>query len=102
MTLTREEKLIPNGKPKYLVVFKNEYDNWYFVFSRKREWGEFLTVEADDNPHWPNGIYIHGGIGHNWRGVMIVKNGFRKASWAEVPEKVKEQVMTDYRSLWEI
>lgn len=105
--LSRKERLMPNGIPKYIRVYDNggkTADRYTVVYTGnyKKDKPEIcFYVGMSENPFHPQGFGMHGSYTE-----MIDKPSYRhlgkKITFDNLPEDCKKVVMEDYHMLWQI
>ena len=109
--MTRKERLMPNGIPRYIRCYDNEefIDRYTVVFSNKRVSGEFMYLGMSSRPFHPQGIGQHGfskdqiDAPKGWPPVVGRKCHLgTRIRFEDLPVDCRDFVLQDYLELWGI
>jgi len=116
MANNREQRLMPDGVPKYVRCYDNGGETWdrytvvYTGNYRRSTGGSCWYVGMSSNPFHPQGFGQHGenqgSIDTNKWGyapAMGRKNHLgKRIPFDQLPEQCKKLVIQDYKSLWSL
>ena len=103
--MTRKERLLPNGIPRWIRCYDNggeTFDRYTVVYTghyKDRNGCDYVGMS--EYPFSPQGFGQHG-----WDRETIDRPAYahlgRKVSFANLPEDCRRLVMSDYREIWSI
>jgi hypothetical protein len=105
--MTRSERLLPNGKPRYVHCYDNggeSIDRYTVIFTgryRHKTGGEFIYLAMNAAPFHPQGFGQHGGSDKQIDWPRYGHLG-RKIQFDVLPADCQRLVLSDYRDLWDI
>ena len=103
--MTREQRLMPEGIPKYIRCYDNggeSFDRFTVVYTgnyAKRKGCDYVGMS--EHPFRPQGFGQHG-----WDREVIDRPAYshlgRKVTFQDLPEDCKRLVLNDYREIWSL
>ena len=103
--MTREERFMPNGIPKWIRCYDNggkTWDRFTVVYTgnyKGRNGCDYVGMS--ENPFHPQGFGQHG-----WDGSVIDRPTYshlgRKITFDKLPEQCQRAVIDDYKEIWNI
>ena len=100
---TRQERLMPNGTPRYIRLYDNggeTVDRYTCVFIGNYKGGKMYLGMSSD-PFHPMGVGIHGESEELIDRPSHLHLG-KKVPFDSIPEKVKTCVISTYKSIWNL
>lgn len=105
--MTRQERLMPNGTPKYVRVYDNggkSIDRYTVVYTGRwkgKTGCGFPFIGMSATPTHPQGFGQHG-----WSQNAIDRPAYKhlgkKIMFNDLPDECKKVVIDDYKYLWEL
>jgi len=104
--LERKERLLPNGKPRYIRCYDDEKsgDRYTVVFTGNythNTAGEHWYLGMSSNPFHPQGIGQHGTSQFQIDRPLYTHLG-KKIKFDDLPDNCQKLVLQDYVYLWNI
>ena len=103
----RAERLLPNGKPRYIRCYDNNgetFDRYTVVFTghyTHKTDRQHLFVGMSENPYHPMGFGQHGESDTQIDYPTYGHLG-KKIKFEDLPEHCQQLVMDDYKEIWDI
>ena len=100
--MTKTERLLPNGIPKYIRIYDNQdksFDRFTCVFTRIKG---YYYLAASSQPFHPLGFGTVGNAQYQPIDKPSYKHLGKKIKFESLPEDVKTFIIQTYKTLWEL